>query len=155
MLCGNLLYTFLTASLHCNLSTQAIHNASSNGWAAPAAAAVFVGAGATYYFTMRTPMAGIRLFSCSVFSLEPHQPHSLPMLHLSITSSPGGFADSATETPELLDPNQVKGGTAPSKTVPLPDFTATDHTGSQFTLDQIKVCSWRNHDGLLLFASWR
>ena len=49
------------------------------------------------------------------------------------------LADSATETPETLDPNQVKGGTAPSKTVQLPDFTATDHTGSEFTLEQIKV----------------
>ncbi len=52
------------------------------------------------------------------------------------------YAASATETPETLDPNQVKGGTAPSKTVQLPDFTATDHTGSEFTLEQIKVWCW-------------
>ena len=38
---------------------QAVHTASSSGWAAPVAAAVFVGAGATYYFSgQRTPMAG-------------------------------------------------------------------------------------------------
>lgn len=43
-----------------NMLAQAVHNASFNSWAAPAAGALLVGAGATYYFSRRTPMAGSR-----------------------------------------------------------------------------------------------
>ena len=47
-------------------------------------------------------------------------------------------ADSATE-PKGLDPNDVKGGTSPDKPVQLHNFQAVDHTGSDFTLEQVKV----------------
>jgi hypothetical protein len=38
-----------------------------------------------------------------------------------------------------VDPNSLKTGTAPNKPVALHDFKAVDHTGSEFTLEQLKV----------------
>ena len=47
-------------------------------------------------------------------------------------------AGSAPE-PEGLDANDLKGGTAPDKPVQLHNFKGVDHTGTDFTLDELKV----------------
>ena len=43
------------------------------------------------------------------------------------------------ENAAQLNPNDVKGGTAPEQPVQLPPFTTTDQTGQEFGLEQLQV----------------
>lgn len=43
------------------------------------------------------------------------------------------------ENAAQLDPNEVKGGSAPDEPIQLPEFTATDQSGNEFGLEQLKV----------------
>ena len=49
-------------------------------------------------------------------------------------------AESAESVSDGTDPNDVPGGTAPDSPVQLPEFTAVDQSGSDFSLAQLQVC---------------
>ena len=49
-------------------------------------------------------------------------------------------AESAESVSDGTDPNDVPGGTAPDSPVQLPEFTAIDQSGSDFSLQQLQVC---------------
>ena len=49
------------------------------------------------------------------------------------------FAEPARDQPDDVDPNSLKTGTAPNKPVALHNFKTVDHTGSDFTLEQLKA----------------
>ena len=49
-------------------------------------------------------------------------------------------AESAGSVSDGTDPNDVPGGSAPEEPVQLPQFTAVDQSGSDFSLAQLQVC---------------